>query len=203
MAGAYVVAVDGLDALKDIESLPKEIVTAARQAVNKTVRRTRASSARNIRRQVNLPARYVSGQKGRLTIGKLAQGNDLEASIRGRERPTSLAQFVSAGSVGRKGGVSVQVKPGETRRMPRAFLIKLRAGTGSIDTKFNLGLAMRLRPGETVRNKRQFVKLAKNLYLLYGPSVNQVFASVANEEAPGAATYLEKEFLRLMDLKNA
>jgi len=201
MAGAYVVAVEGLSALDEIDALPEGILRAARQAVNKTVDRTRARSARNIRDQVNFPARYLSGQRGRLQIAKKASGKDLEGIIRGRERPTSLAQFVTTGSVGKKGGVGLTVKPGTTRRMPRAFLIKLRAGSASIDTKFNLGLAMRLRPGETIRNKTKAVKLAGNLYLLYGPSVNQVFASVADDNAPEAAAFLEQEFTRLLDLK--
>lgn len=202
MTGVYVVAVEGLEALDSIEDLPKAYVTAARRAVNKTVQRTRAASAREIRRQVNLPARYVSGQNGRLRITKLATGNDLEGKIAGRERPTSLARFL-VGNGRSHGGANVQVKPGTVRRIPRAFPIKLRAGAADIDTKFNLGLAIRLRPGETIRNKRQFVKLASNLYLLYGPSVNQVFASVANEEAPDAAIFLEQEFSRLMDLEDA
>ena len=43
-------------------------------------------------------------------------------------------------------------------------------------------------------------KLAPGLWLLYGPSVDQVFRSVASEEAPEAARFLEAEFNRLMDL---
>lgn len=201
MAGVYAVAVEGLSALEDIDALPEGILRAARQAVNKTVDRTRARSARSIRDQVNFPARYLSGQKGRLQIAKKASGRDLEGIIRGRERPTSLAQFVTTGAPGKKGGVAVSVKPGSARRMPRAFLLKLRAGSAAIDTKFNLGLAMRLRPGESIRNKTNAVKLAGNLYLLYGPSVNQVFASVADESAPEAAAFLEQEFTRLLDLR--
>jgi hypothetical protein len=200
MAGSYVVAVEGLSGLESLEDLPDNILLAARRAVNKTADRSRARSAREIRNQVNFPASYVSGQRGRLKIAKKASGRDLEAIIRGRERPTSLAQFVTAGKLGGKGGVSVAVKPGVTKRMPRAFLIKLRAGNASIDTRFNLGLAIRLRPGESIRNKSSFVRLQQNLYLLYGPSVNQVFEAVAGDEAPNASNFLEQEFLRLLDL---
>lgn len=200
MAGAYVVAVEGLSGLESLETLPDRVLVAARRAVNKTADRTKVRSAREIRNQVNFPASYVSGQRGRLNVTKKAQGADLEAIIKGRERPTSLAQFVTAGKIGGKTGVSVAVKPGSSRRMPRAFLIKLRAGNASIDTRFNLGLAMRLKPGESIRNKTNFVRLQGNLYLLYGPSVNQVFATVAGDEAPAASTFLEQEFLRLLDL---
>ena len=74
------------------------------------------------------------------------------------------------------------------------------AGTADLDTKSNLGLAIRLRPGESINNKRAVVRLQGNLALLFGPSVSQVFAGVANDEAPGIAEKLEQEFLRLMDL---
>ena len=80
--------------------------------------------------------------------------------------------------------------------------MRLRAGTADIETKSNLGLALRLRPGESVLNKRQMVQVSGNLYLLYGPSVDQVFRSVAEDIAPEATDILEAEFLRLIDRMN-
>lgn len=204
MADTYVIAAEGIDkTVTNLESLPNDIRTSVIRAINKTADRTRARSARSIRDQVNFPASYLSGSRGRLVTKKKASGKDFEAIISGRERPTSLAQFAITGRPGSKGGVTVAVKPGTARRMPRAFLMKLRAGTAGLDTKFNLGLAIRLRPGETLQNKRNMVKLASGLYLLYGPSVNQVFDSVAVEESPEAARFLEEEFLRLMELSDA
>lgn len=200
MSDTYVVAVDGLSALRTLESIPNEVKRAALQAVNKATRDGRASSARAMREQVNFSARYLSGNDGRLAITKQATQNDLEAVITGRFRPTSLARFVTGGTVGGRNGVRVQVAPGFAKYMRRAFLIRLRAGTADLDTKSNLGLAIRLRPGENINNKKSIVRLQGNLALLYGPSVSQVFAGVANDEAPGIAEKLEQEFLRLMDL---
>lgn len=201
MTDAYVVAIDGLSALRGLNEIPNDVKRAALQAVNRTLSRTRTSSARIMREQVNFPARYLSGQDGRLAITKKATSDDLEGVITGRERPTSLARFVSSGSVGNKRGVTVSVAPGIARRSKRMFLVRLRAGTADLDTQSNLGLAIRLKPGERVDGKRKMVQFGKGLYLLYGPSIAQVFASVADDEAPGAAEFLESEFLRLMELK--
>lgn len=200
MSDAYVIAVDGLSVLRDLQTIPNEVKRAALQALNKTLSRTRTSSARVMREQVNFPARYLSGEDGRLAITKKATSGDLEGVITGRERPTSLARFLASGSVGGKNGVSVQVAPGMARRSKRMFLVRLRAGNADLDTKSNLGLAIRLKPGERVEGKHKMVKFGKGLYLLFGPSVAQVFASVADDEAPGAAAFLETEFLRIMDL---
>lgn len=198
-ADTYVVAVDGLSALRSLESIPNEVKRAALQALNKTLDRTRTSSATEIQKQVAFPARYLSGQDGRLQVSKRATADDLEGAITGRFRPTSLARFASSSTPNVK-GVSVEVAPGFAKFMKRAFLVRLRAGTADLDTKSNLGLAIRLKPGEQINNKHRMIKLKGNLYLLYGPSVSQVFATVAEAEAPLAADFLEREFLRLMDL---
>ncbi|MCQ4311691.1 phage tail protein [Pseudomonas stutzeri] len=189
----YVVAVEGLSSLSDIQNLDEKILLRARQAINRTTDRTRTRSDREIRKQVAFPARYLSS---RLTVSKKASGRSLEAVITGRDRPTSLARFAKNKDIGaarRKGGVSVSVGPGQTRFMSGAFLMQLRGG--------NLGLAIRLKEGESMRNKRKMTRVGKGLYLLYGPSVDQVFRSVADEHAaPEAADYLEREFIRLMEL---
>jgi len=196
---SYVFAVEGLDDVKSIKDLDPAIVTAARQAVNKTADRARARSARDIRRQVNFPASYVSDAEGRLSIVKKASSDSLEAVIRGRHRATSLARFIS-GSPRAGRGVRVQVKPGSNQFMARAFLIKLRAGNAAIDTKFNMGLAVRT-DGAKPAAAFKPVRLGRNLWLLYGPSVDQVFRSVAPEIAPEMGDFLEGEFRRLLDLK--
>lgn len=197
----YVVAVEGLEQLSDIGKLPEDILRKARQAINTTARRTRAESARQIRQQVNFPARYLSdGQNGRLAVSQYAKGTTLEAKIAGRERPTSLARFArgTPESSRRQGGVNVGVKPGSSRWMGKAFLLRLPQGSTLTDTQYNLGLAIRLKPGESVQNKKFMVRLGGGLYLLYGPSVNQVFREVAEDAAPDAADFLEREFVRLL-----
>lgn len=203
MSESYVVAVEGLDALADFQNITRGIETAARRAINRTLERTRTASARRMREQVNFPARYLSGSEGRLEMSKATAGN-LEGTITGRARATSLSRFLTSGAVrtGRssKSTISVEVAPGRRITLKRAFLLRLRAGNAPIETKSNLGIAIRLKDGERFANKKQMIQVSKGLYLLYGPSVDQVFRTVADEEAPEAASFLETEFLRIMDL---
>lgn len=205
MAGDYVVLAEGLNELVDLKEIKESIRRAALQAINKTADRIRTRAAAEIRKQVNFPATYLNPSAGRLTVAQRATGDRLEARIRARTRATSLARF-STGTVGKAGGVSVEVAPGRSKFLRRAFLIRLRAGNANMDTRSNLGLAIRLREGETLSNKVKTIKMQKNLYLLYGPSVDQVFLAsdekhgVALDLAPEAVELMEREFMRLVEL---
>ncbi len=204
MAEDCIIAIEGVADTRSLESLPKTILQAAQRAVNRTADRAATASRRGIRQQVNFPAQYLTGTDSsgqqRLGVSKRASAGSLEAIITGRHRPTSLARFVSGNPAPGKAGVSVSVAPGFARYMKRAFLIRLRSGSADIETKSNLGLAIRLKPGEAVRNKRVMLRLSGNLYLLYGPSVDQVFATVREDVAPDAEQFLGGEFVRLMGL---
>lgn len=199
MAEAYAVFVEGIESVDFAKSISKNISLAAQRAINKTVDTTRTLSAKRIREQVAFPANYLAPSGGRLSVVKKASTGDLSATIRGRFRPTSLARFVQ-GTPRRGQAVQVAVSPGMARFMRRAFLIKLPAGSTKTDTKFNLGLALRLKPGETIQNKREAIKMASGLYLLFGPSVDQVFRTVAQDVSGPAADQLETEFLRLLEI---
>ena len=193
MSGAYILVVEGLSSLEDIENLPEEIIRNARNAINKAADRARTSSEREIRKELNFPAQYL---RSRLRVNKRASGSNLEAIISGRDKPTSLARFVTSRSpkVG-KAGVNVKVASNVARRMQQAFVMQLRNG--------NLGLAIRLKPGAMLRGSRgakQFSSKDSNLYLLYGPSVDQAFRTILPNQEEDAAEYLEREFLRLMEL---
>ena len=100
-----------------------------------------------------------------------------------------------------RGGLTVEVKPGEARFLKGAFLVRLRAGAAKTDTKFNLGVAIRLKSGQRPRNSRAAVELARNVWLLYGPSVNQVFQTVRADVAPETRDFLINEFMRLLDVE--
>lgn len=200
MTRPYIVAVEGLsETIASIDEMPASVLKFARMAINTTTRKSRTLASRRIRDQVSFTATYLADGNGRLSITKSASDNDLEARIRGRFRPTSLARFVTSASAR---GARVRVKPGSSDLMRRAFLIRLRAGSAAIETKSNQGLAIRLKPGERIANKRQMIQVSGNLYLLYGPSVDQVFSSVAEEIAPETSDMLEAEFLRLIDRLN-
>lgn len=202
----YVVVAEGLSDLidADIGDIPDEIRRKAVMAINRTVEWARTQASREMRRQVAFRASYLTGAEGRLRIAKKASGNNLEASIVGRQRATSLARFAknpNPATARRRGGVNVEVKPGSAKFMKGAFLVRLRAGTKLTETQHNLGLAIRLKPGETLRNKKNAIQLDRNVYILYGPSVDQVFRTVSGDMSPDALVYLEREFDRLRALK--
>lgn len=205
MADQFAVFMDGLevDLLEGLDSKSRH--RAAVRAINKIARDARAEAARKIRDQVNLPARYVSPSQKRFYVSKQAQGRSLEARITAQGRATSLAQFIPGGARKGQRGVHVEVAPGKARLMKKAFVIPLRQGNASVDTKYNLGLAIRLRPGERLQNKTFAKRVESGLYLLYGPSVSQVFRAndgtgVASDMAPEVANDLTAEFLRLLDI---
>lgn len=206
MAASYeVLSVSGLAQLKDIQNLPKEIALAASRALNATLKRTRTDASNRIRQQINFSASYLNSND-RLAVTRNAKPSDLEGVISARNRATSLARFATS-KAPNKTGVTVQVKPGSARFMRRAFLIRLRKGTALTETQNNLGLAIRLKAGETINNKKNAIKLSGNLYLLYGPSVAQAFGtddegrpSVRKDVQPAALDFFEDEFLRLLEL---
>jgi len=200
MPGQYLIEVEGDDVfIRDLEDASVKTRRVASRAINRTLDRTRTRSASSIREQVAFPSGYLSPRTGRLSVTKRSNPTTLTGEITGRGRPTSLARF--AQNTPRRGReVRLQVKPGKISTIPGAFLIKLRSGTADIETRNNMGLAVRLGPGQTLRNKRQTRRVSNGLYLLFGPSVDQVFRDVSEMEAEPAADFLEVELLRQLEL---
>lgn len=194
------IATRGLEALQSFFDRAPEIAEqAARFAVTDTAAFARRESSKEIRAQVNFGRNYLAEDTGRLTVINKTFGGDPEAVIRGREEPTSLARFSTTparfGSQGR-GGVRVNVG-GSNKKMDRAFFVKLRKGNTAIsDGSHNVGLAIRLKKGEAVKNKTKMRSMGGGLYLLYGPSVAQVFDDVALALAPELSDRLEANFVR-------
>lgn len=200
--GAIVVAVEGIEDIPDLDAMTPAITRTARRAVNAATDRARKWSADAIREQVAFPASYLRGQDSRLKVVKRAKGNDLESVIRGRFQPTSLARFAKGSRQRdkRAGGVTLEIKPGSTTFMRRAFLINLQAGDPSIRNLANVGLAVRSKTKPRVAYRPR--RFADNLWLLYGPSVDQVFRDVSQAVQPDVDEYLSREFRRLLELEN-
>jgi len=204
----WAVYVEGLESIQDIDRMRPEIQFKMVQTINTTTTRFRTRAAEMIRAQVNFPARYLNPAQKRLYVTQKATRGKPEGVISARSRPTSLARFVTNYTPGKE-GVNVEVEPGNSTFLKRAFLVKLPAGTGPVDTQYNLGLAIRLGKGQTMRNKRTAIRLDRGLYLLYGPSIDQVFLNatgaragegVATEMTPDMLDFMQREFLRLWDL---
>lgn len=189
------------DLKKYVQASPDRARKASKAAVNGAVRFGYAESSRAIRKQVNLPQDYIgsAAQGNRLKIVQFATDSNLSAKISARQRPVSLARYAADRSLAQRGGVTVQVKPGSSRFIKSAFLIRLKAGKSISEDNFNIGLAIRLKPGQTVFNKKnlqQYGKSDASLYLVYGPSVDQVFQTVRFDVSDTIADYLTAEWLR-------
>lgn len=179
------------------ERFPRVAMEAMSIAINDTARGVAMQAARrDITEQVAFPFGYLD-DPSRLSVSQFATPTRLEAKITARDRPTSLARFVPAGTpLAGKGrqpsnpGITVTVKPGHPQRFMSGFLVSLNNG--------NIGFAIRLGPGQQVRSVHTFqtIQLWEGVFLLYGPSVNQVFQDVANQIAPEVTSELESEFMR-------
>ena len=183
-----------------------KIETALLRSINKTADRARTSASQDIREQVAFPASYLAPSAKRLFVStKATKASPFEAVISGRDRPTSLARFTNQKPLGggqrhRGGQVAVTVKPGVRRYIKRAFLITL--------NNSNVGLAVRT-DGGPPNNAYAPKEIGKNLWLLYGPSVDQVLSAASNgggiyeEIVPETLDFLNDEFNRQLDLLNA
>ena len=179
--------------------LSKNVEMALVRAINRVADRSRTEAARRAKSQINFPASYLNPSQGRLRVAKRAKRLELEAIVEGRDRATSLARFTKQKPDPRnRAGVKVRVAAeGSEKTIKRGFLMNLKNG--------NTGLAVRTSGGPPEGAWRP-KKIAENLYLLYGPSVDQAMmaASRANgvyeEIEPDMLDLLNSEFLRQLDL---
>lgn len=197
---ARVSAVTALAGLaKDIEALPSVSRQAARLSLNRVVEsKGLPTIRRDMQQEVNFPPGYLN--KDRLAITRRATDADLRVTITARHRPTSLARFAKGQGFDtpkRRGYVSVRVGKG-TKKIRKAFFVRLRRGRDTSDG-YNLGLAIRLKPGERLAGRRlggSGVEVAPNLYLLYGPSVDQVFRDAGAPAIMKIMPDIEREYNR-------
>lgn len=190
-----------VNALRDLDRFLEVMPAVTRQATAlsfNTVlpRKGMTRYKRSMRSQIAFPSGYLD-EADKFGVTAFATPDRLEATITARQRPTSLARFVTSGSVGEP-GVSFRVKAGRTVNRKGAFLVRLRAGNILNDENYNLGLAVRI-PGGRVRNKKdtsRMVQLGRDVFLLYGPSVDQVFRGVADTESPLVVNDIGIEFFR-------
>jgi hypothetical protein len=186
------------DAFESTASFFKSLPDIAEQAMGTAINQVAdrdglALLKRDMREQVDFPPGYLENEKHGLKVVRRAGKGSLEAVIRGRDRATSLARFARGqnrdNTQGR--GVRITVRGGRTQTLKKAFLVTLRNG--------NTGLAIRLKDGESPKFTQGAVKLANNVYLLYGPSVDQVFRGVAEDRAGDLSNMVTKQFFRQFD----
>jgi hypothetical protein len=178
----------GLDSFGDFfRDFPEIAEQASVLAVNDVTARTAVPKAiQAINQDINFPTGYV---KQNLSITRKARKGSIEAVVTARDRPTSLARFAAGQTIANTRGrpVKVEVKRGGTKVLKRGFLIQLKNG--------NVGLAVRVASG-TLRESQGAKQLGANLFLLYGPSVEQVFKGAAADLVPMIGNELSTQFIR-------
>ncbi|ELA6134995.1 hypothetical protein RF812_004371 [Salmonella enterica] len=193
----------GSDELKEyLEQVPEIANNSIRMAINSVAAgKGMTLIKKSMTDEIAFPTGYLNADRLKLT--KRATTSNLEAVIVGRKRATSLARFVTGGAMvtnsKRPGGVQVRVKKGKTTYLKNAFLVRLNKGASLTEDQYNVGLAVRLSAGESLSNKRSQHKswlVPGRVALLYGPSVDQVFAEVSETVAPKIGDMVAAEFHR-------
>lgn len=186
------VSMVNLDAVqKQIERAGEAGMEVAAQALNDGIEYARQIGADAIMDQVNFRPGYLDLPE-RFAITQHATPTRPEARLTARHRSTSLGSFAEGGA-GKSQGVKVKVqRAGSTKHMKRAFYVGL--------NNSNLGVAVRVKPGESAPGYKP-TKLFEDqygvVYLLYGPSVNQVFTDVAQDINPQVSTFVLQRFATL------
>lgn len=198
---ATIIAVE-FDQFEFVEELTNTTELALIRALNRTAERSRTRISREAREQVAFPASYLSPSNERLWVSSKARGGSFETTIEGRGSATSLARFtrqkpLAPGRRHKDGKVKVTVKPGAPTSIKRAFLIRLNNN--------NVGLAVRTN-GEKPTNSFKPREFGNNLWLLYGPSVDQALSAatdgkgVFEDMTPDMLDFLEMEFNRQLEV---
>lgn len=192
-------ALSGLEEYFD--RFPDTSAKAMRMALNDVARGRGMKMIRGqMMEQIAFNSSYLNS--GRLAITKRASNSSPEVVITARKRATSLARFTSgAKSISGRAGVSVRVKKGKTTFLKKAWLVRLNKGASKTEDDYNIGLAVRLGPGDSIANKKtihQSWLVRGQVALLYGPSVNQVFMEVADKVADPIGEMVANEYLRQM-----
>lgn len=184
-----------------LQTMPEMAARAMRLAINGVAKGKGIKAIKTqMLKEIAFPAGYLT--QDRLSATKLATDKTLEAVITGRKRATSLARFVVGSPVPnskRPGGITVRVQKGRTTTLKHAFVVRLKSGASMSEDRYNLGLVVRLKPGEKLANKRTGHKawlVPGKVALLYGPSVDQVFAGVIAELRPEIGQLVAAEFHR-------
>jgi hypothetical protein len=138
------------DLLGYLGGTEKQVNQALMRAVNRVASKAKTISKRAITKQAALKDRFV-GEK--LSLTKASPGN-LEAVIHTPKKGLSLSHYKHAqafergrGKKGKRAGVRVTVKPGITKIIKKAFLMK-----GSIKMRYG-----------------------GRMHTLFGPSVSQIW----------------------------
>lgn len=198
------IEVTGLDDLAEtFEQFPKESAEAARRAVNYAADRFARRTANAIKSELNLGSTQLynaSNPKGSRIKVRRATMDTLTATVSASSEPMLLSKFATNAPRGR--GVKavspvVMVSPGSTKKLNDAFFVRAKNGT--------LLIAVHLKPGESLRNKKSgrtypLRKGDPSAVVLYGPSLDQAFRVKAEDNLGQIGADVRSEYLRQIEV---
>ncbi len=180
---------------KGIESLERYVARlgdgatkAAVMAVNDTAEWARVRIKRQMQSEVQLTESAFANRQ--FAVTRRANTAELQATLSASRQPYSLSRF-KTGDVGfgpSAGPVKVRIKTGgSTVPLKRAFY--LRAPNGAV------GIAVRSKkPLDNSRGARRV--RGTDIYVLFGPSPDQLMRRLAPDSVPAVENYLNREFSR-------
>ena len=173
--------------LAAVEQYPEVARRAASLAVNDAAEWGANLARRKMASQVRLPADVLTG--ARFGIVQRASQVSIEAIVRASPNPLGLSRFVTGSKEPRSRNPATAIKPGSAPFVwKRGFLMPTPNGAD--------GVALAVRTNGPLRSSRAARQIAKNLYILSGPSPNQIFMTVAKDILPALQTRLDGEFAR-------
>jgi hypothetical protein len=193
---------------------PKKVITAARQAINRTADSTRTEASRLIREEYNIKATKLNQY---LKVETKANGNDLSATISGKGLGLALSYFDAKQAgvmaktmrIGSNKIKALVTKGGKRYGGAVTALVKRAGGRKVITGKYgnkpflaqtssgHIGVYVR-KPGTRMANKKK-----EQIEQQIGPGIGGLFGSKAimNRIKTTVINKFKTEFNRLLDLK--
>lgn len=173
---------------------PEVAAEAAKLAVGDAAEWGRNLSKREMVSAVNLPADALAGRRFR--ISQRPTTANPEAVISADNNPLGLSRFVVSQKARGAAHPKVRILVGGATKSfsdpdikgSYSFLIPTPGGADGV------GLALRTK--EPLRNSQAARKIGRDLYLLSGPSVNQMFGQLMPTIVPRVEAKLQTEFAR-------
>lgn len=173
---------------------PEVAAEAAKLAVGDAAEWGRNLSKREMASAVNLPADALAGRRFR--ISQRPTTANPEAVISADNNPLGLSRFVVSQKARGAAHPKVRILVGGATKSfsdpdikgSYSFLIPTPGGADGV------GLALRTK--EPLRNSQAARKIGRDLYLLSGPSVNQMFGQLMPTIVPRVEAKLQTEFAR-------
>lgn len=200
------ISTEGLEDMeKYFREAPEKAVIAAQRAINYAARKYGRSTAKAVEAQLNFKTKLyndTSPARGRISV-LLASRQTLTATVRASSEPLLLSKFAVNEPKGKSRakfrGVTpkVQVTKGSVKDMPGSFYVPFKNG--------QVGLAIRLKKGESIRNRHSgrtypLFKKDPSVQVLYGPSLDQAFATKTIDAVGPVSRDVREEFLRQLEV---